>query len=387
METRREFLASTAAGGIAGIIAYGVAPAFAKEVGDKKEITLEQAWKVHKKCLIIDGHDDTLVTRFIRTNENPLDWMKRDLSWHLDIPRMKEGGQRYSAFFNVGDGPRCNIWMISERLFESIEKYPQDIMKVLSSKDMVKASKTGRVGVIMYTEGPTEWFDGKIEILHILYRLGLRGVNISHGEGGNDPQFMQGSPSLSYSHPYTLQEREDHRKNAVGLTPFGLEVVKANNELGIVTDTAHSNDKAFYDVMEHSTIPPIMSHTAVFSIGRSARGMTDDQIKALAAKGGVMGIIFVPMFIDPDPQKASLDRLVDHIIYVRDLVGIDTVGIGTDYDGTAKIVEGVEEVSKLVNLTQRMLARGLTEEEVQKVWGGNFLRVLEQTIDKPLKKT
>jgi membrane dipeptidase len=294
---------------------------------------------------------------------------------------MREGGQHYSAFFNVGDGPKANIWIITERLFKSFEKYPQDIMKVLSSKDMVQAGKTGRVGVIMYTEGPTEWFDGKIEILHILYRLGLRGVNITHGEGGKDPKFMQGSPSLDYGHPYTIQEREDHRKNAVGLTPFGLEVVKADNELGIVTDTAHANDKAFYDVMEHTTLPPIMSHTLAFSLNHSARGMTDDQIKALKARGGVMGIIFASMFLDP----ATIDRVVEHIIYVRDLVGIDTVGIGTDYDGTAKIVSGAEEVSKLVNLTQCMLAHGLTEEEIQKVWGGNFLRILEQTIDKPAK--
>jgi membrane dipeptidase len=257
-------------------------------------------------------------------------------------------------------------------------------MKVLSSKDMVQAGKTGRVGVMMSIESGAKWLEGRLETLHILYRLGVRLVNISHGEGGSDPASLQGTPSLSGR--CTDEQREDNRKNAVGLTPFGMDVLKAENELGIVTDTAHINDKAFYDVMEHSTLPPIMSHTAVFTLGRNARCMTDDQIKALKARGGVMGIMFVPGFLDPDPKKGNIDRVVEHILYVRDMVGIDTVGIGTDYDGTTSIVSEVPDISKLVNLTQCMLAHGLTEEEIQKVWGGNFLRVLQQTIDRPSTK-
>lgn len=161
-------------------------------------------------------------------------------------------------------------------------------------------------------------------------------------------------------------------------------MLKTENELGIVTDLSHTNDKAFFDVIEHTAKPPIMSHTAVFSLSNQYRCLTDDQIKALAAKGGVMGIAFVPEFIDADPRKATIDRVVDHILYVADLVGIDTVGIGSDYDGFDE-TPIVPEVSQLVNLTRAMLARGLTEEEIKKVWGGNFLRVLQQTIDKPEK--
>ena len=97
-----------------------------------------------------------------------------------------------------------------------------------------------------------------------------------------------------------------------------------------------------------------------------------------------MGIVVVPSFIDDDPKKATIDRLVDHILYVADLVGIDTVGFGSDYDGFSEIPV-VPDVSQLVNLTRAMLARGLTEEEIKKFWGGNFLRVLRQTIDKPEK--
>ena len=124
-----------------------------------------------------------------------------------------------------------------------------------------------------------------------------------------------------------------------------------------------------------------MSHTAVFSLCNHWRCLTDDQIKALASAGGAMGIAFAPMFIHPDSEKATIDRLVEHICYVGDLVGIDYVGIGTDFDGLGSTTPVVPDVSQLVLLTRSMLAYGLSEEEIQKVWGGNFLRLLRKNLD------
>lgn len=382
MKTRREFLKNAAMGGMAGIIASGVAPAYSKERSMKNGVSLEQAMEVHKRCLIIDGHNDTPVERVAR-GENPLNWKQRDTAYNTDIPRMKEAGQ-YVGFFIVGDGPVSNVWATIERVLAQIEAYPKDLMPVLSSKDAVHAGKTGKIGVLMAIEGAGRWLEGRLETLHVFYRLGIRAVGITHGEGGKEPTSLQGTPSLYRI--CTPEEREADRKNTVGLTPFGLEVLKASNELGIVTDMSHINDKAFYDVMERSSTPPVMSHTAVFSLCPHARCMTDDQIKALTKAGGVMGIAFAPGFIDTDPKKATIDRVVEHICYVADLVGIDTVGIGTDYDGLGKTVPVVPEVSQLVHLTRSMLAHGLSEKEIQKVWGGNFLRVFQQTIDRPASK-
>jgi membrane dipeptidase len=107
--------------------------------------------------------------------------------------------------------------------------------------------------------------------------------------------------------------------------------------------------------------------------------MTDDQIKALAAAGGVMGIAFVPSFIHP--ERATIDHLAEHVCYVANLVGIEHVAIGSDYDGMGSTVPVVPDVSQLVHLTRSLLAHGLSEEEVRKVWGGNFLRLLQQTLD------
>jgi membrane dipeptidase len=382
METRRVFLQKTAAAGIAGIIASKASPSFSKDRKAREGITIEQAWDLHRKCLIIDGHNDTPVERVAR-KENPMNWMQKDMSYHTDIPRMKGNGQQYTAFMIVGDGPVANVWVTIERVLETIKLYPKDITQVFTSADAIRAGKSGKVGAIFSIEGAAKWLEGRIETLHILYRLGIRLVGITHGEGGKDAASLQGTPSLY--RPCTLAERDADRKNAIGLTPFGMDVVKTENELGIVVDLSHINDKAFYDVIEQSSRPPIMSHTAVFSLCNHARCLTDDQIKALAAKGGVMGIAFAPMFIDEDPAKATIDRVVDHILYAADLVGIDTVGIGTDYDGLGDTIPVVPEVSQLVKLTRAIMSRGMTDEEIKKVWGGNFLRVMQKTIDKPGK--
>ncbi len=381
MKTRRTFLQETAMGGIAAIVASRIAPALAKERNAKGGITMEEAWAVHRKCLIIDAHQDTSVRHFAR-KEDPRDWLKRDTSYHADVPRMREGGQQFVGFFLIEDAAVTDLWTITEFILEQLDSHPETFMRVLSTRDAVLAGETGKIGVLMEIEGPARWLNGNTNIVRLLYRLGLRSMHITHGEGGSEPTFLQGTRSSSG--PCTAADRETQRKTAAGLTPFGLEVVKTQNELGIIVDTAHINDKAFYDVIEHSSTPPIMSHTAVFSQCHNWRCMTDDQIRALAGRGGVMGMVVLPGYIDDDAKKATIDRVVDHILYVADMVGIDTVGFGSDYDGFNE-PPVVPDVSQLVQLTRAMLARGLTEEEIRKFWGGNFLRDMRQVIDKPEK--
>jgi len=378
MKTRRDFLKGTAGGGIAGVLAPGMAPASSKQTRVKKPgISLDQAQAVHNRVLIIDGHNDVPVER-IHRGERPLQWKRRDPAYHTDIPRMKEGGYDV-GFFIVGDGPTANVWVTIEQVLAQIDAYPEDLVLVLSSKDAARAKQAGKIGVLMAIEGAERWLEGKVEVLRILHRLGVRLVGITHGEGGSGPGDLQGTKS-----PYgrcTPEDREAERKNAGGLTAFGREVLKASNELGILTDLAHSNDRTFYEVLESSSRPPIVSHTAVFSLCHQWRCLTDDQIKALAGAGGAMGIAFAPQFIHPDPKQATMDRLVEHICYVGDLVGIDSVGIGSDFDGLGATTPVVPEVSQLVHLTRSMLAHGLSEDEIRKVWGGNFLRLMQKSID------
>jgi len=379
MKTRRDFLKKTSGGAIAGIIASGAAPAFAQSMKRKKgKVSLEDARKLHDKCLIIDGHNDTPVERVSR-GENPMNWMQLDMEYHTDIPRMRDCGQ-YVAFMIVGNGVTADVWVTTELLLQGTETDPKDIALVRSSKDAVRAGKSGKVGMIISVEGIGRWLDGNVDTLRIMHRLGLRLAGITHGEGGSEPHFLQGTKSLYRI--CTMAEREDDRKNAGGLTPFGKDVLKASNEMGILTDLSHINDRAFYDVLEQTSKPCIMSHSAVYALCPHARGMTDDQLKALAQNGGAVGIAFAPQFIDVEPKNATIDRFVEHILYVIDLVGIDYVGIGTDYDGLGRVtIPVIPEVSQLVLLTQSMMEHGMSADEIKQVWGGNFLRLIKANMD------
>jgi len=338
-------------------------------------VSLEEARDVHSRMVIVDGHNDTPVERVGR-GERPLGWMDRDPAYHTDIPRMREGNYT-SAFFIVGNGAVANVWVSAERVIEQIEAHPDALRLATASADILAAKETGQVAVILSVEGIGRWLDGHADILRMLHRLGVRLAGITHGEGGDEPTQLQGSRSPFG--PCEPQDRERERREAVGLTDFGKEILQESNQLGLVTDLAHINDRAFYDVLERSSLSPIMSHTAVFSLCPHWRCLTDDQIRALADVGGVLGVAFAPMFIHP--ETPTVDRVVDHILYAADLVGIDHVGIGTDFDGLGDRTPVIPEVSRLAELTHAMLSRGMSEADIAKVWGGNFMRVLSHTID------
>lgn len=343
-----------------------------------RTIDIAEARAIHDRILVFDGHNDTCVER-VHRGEAPLNWMQRDPAYHMDIPRMQEGGFD-AGFFIVGNGPTADVMFTLERTLAQIDVHPDILRLVLASQDITDAKDQDQIGILMAIEGAQRWLRGEIDMVRLFYRLGIRCLGITHGEGGTDAGagFLQGSKSPFG--PCTLAERETERKDASGLTDFGRKVLRLSNELGLVTDLAHINDRAFYEVLELSTKPVTMTHTAVCALCPHWRCMTDDQIRALAAQGGVLGIAFAPFFIHP--EAATIDRLVEHICYVAELVGVEHVAIGSDYDGLGPIPAVVPDVSQLPLLTQSMLAHGLCEAEIAQIWGGNFLRLLQQTIDR-----
>ena len=338
-------------------------------------ISLQEAREVHRRILVFDGHNDTPVERVAR-GERPFRWAQRDEALHMDIPRLREGGFD-GGFFIVGNGPTAPVLVTIERTLAQIEAAPEALQLVLSSAQVLGAKETGRIGVLMGIEGAGRWLDGELDMVPFYYRLGVRSLGITHGEGGADKGMLQASKSPFG--PCTLAEREAERKNAGGLTDFGREVLQLSNEVGLVTDLAHINDRAFYEVLEGSSLPVAMTHTAAAGLCPHWRCMTDDQIEALAAVGGVMGIAFAPFFIHP--EQATIEGLVDHICYIADLVGIEHVAIGSDFDGLGQTPAVVPSAAELPLLTHAMLQRGLSEAEVAQVWGGNFIRLLQRTID------
>ena len=163
-----------------------------------------------------------------------------------------------------------------------------------------------------------------------------------------------------------------------GLSAFGREVVREMNRLGIIIDVSHASERAFFDVLETSTHPVIASHSSAYSLHPHPRNLTDEQLEALAARGGVVQVCLYNHFLAKD-GKATLRDAIAHIDHVVRLVGIDHVGIGTDFDGDEnQQLPGCRGANELINLTVELLRRGYTADDLEKLWGGNFARVMEQ---------
>lgn len=162
-----------------------------------------------------------------------------------------------------------------------------------------------------------------------------------------------------------------------GLSPFGKEVIAEMNRLGILIDVSHAAESTFYDALEISTQPIIASHSSARTLCDHPRNLTDDQLKALAAKQGVAQVCLYKGFINEDAEKASLTDAVRHINHIVDLIGIDHVGIGSDFDGDGELI-GCRASNELINITVRLLKDGYSENDIAKIWGGNLLRVLSR---------
>lgn len=167
-----------------------------------------------------------------------------------------------------------------------------------------------------------------------------------------------------------------------GLSPFGKEVVRKMNETGVLVDISHAAESTFYDALETSTYPIIASHSSARALCNHPRNLTDEQLKALAEQGGVAQICLYKGFINEDAEKASLSDAIRHIDHIVDLIGINHVGIGSDFDGDGELI-GCRASNELINITMRLLKEGYTENDIAKIWGGNLLRVMNKAQSAP----
>ena len=167
-----------------------------------------------------------------------------------------------------------------------------------------------------------------------------------------------------------------------GLSPFGKEVVRKMNESGILVDISHAAESTFYDALETSAYPIIASHSSARALCNHPRNLTDEQLKALAKQGGVAQICLYKGFINEEAEKASLTDAIRHIDHIVDLIGIDHVGIGSDFDGDGELI-GCRASNELINITMRLLKEGYTENDIAKIWGGNLLRVMNKAQSAP----
>jgi membrane dipeptidase len=243
-----------------------------------------------------------------------------------------------------------------------VEKNKERISICTTFSEIKRTLGQKRIAAVLSIEGG-EPLEGDLGILRIFYRLGVRALGLTQLPRN---QLADGSGEMG---------------SKGGLTTFGRNVIEEMNRLNMIVDVSHLNEKGFWDALDASRATVIASHSNCKALCGHHRNLTDDQIRALAKKKGVMGITYVREFLDEKPDKASVQSVLDHIDHVVNLVGADYVGLGSDYmDMWTNEVKELEDITKVPNITKGLVARGYSEDDIEKILGRNFLRVFEEIL-------
>ena len=359
------------------------------------------ALAVHRRAIIVDGHCDTPY----RLHRHGLHIDERDPEAQVDLETLQQSGITASFFasyvppFYAGRGAaRFAYHLIDLIRAESARR--TDILRFCTdSAGIRKAKKDGRHAIMIGVEGGHA-IEDSLDTLRDFYQRGVRYMTLTHVNTNN-----------------WCDSSGDGGRHG-GLTAFGRQVVATMNDLGMIVDISHVSDDAFYQVADTSRVPIVATHSSCRALCRHPRNMTDDMLRRLARTDGVCMINFFSAFVNdevaqvimsaqrrpsdkgkganeemPDDRQdwasylewfrsigcppAKLDDVADHIIHAAMIAGVDHVGIGSDFDGVPSLPEGLETAAGLPALTARLLERGMAEQEVEKVLGGNFMRAFE----------
>jgi membrane dipeptidase len=307
--------------------------------------------------IIVDAHCDTITT--IMQKKEQL----RENKGHIDLDRLKKYDsfvQFFAAFISpehAKKGALCRAIDIIDRLYREIEINNNDIMLCRNYNDISAAMQSGKVAAVLTIEGG-DALEGSLSALRMLYELGVRGI------------------TLTWNYRNQIADGVADSCTGGGLTQFGREVVAEMNRLGMMVDVSHLSEAGFWDVINTSKAPVIASHSNAKKLCNHRRNLTDEQLLALKNKGGVTGINLCPDFIC-STGKSSMKHVLDHIEHIVALTGSDTLGFGADYDGIDDTPQGLEGVECLKDLLNELLKLNYSETLVNKIAGGNFLRVIK----------
>ncbi|HEX6988154.1 MAG TPA: dipeptidase [Bacillota bacterium] len=314
---------------------------------------------LHREAVVVDAHCDTLMD--LVAGRRRLG--QRGPGGHVDLPRLREGGVSVQFFAHYiephykPDRALRRFLELHDAFLREADANANSMAVVTSWSELEQALADGRLAAVVSIEGG-EAIAGSLEVLRALHRLGVRAIGLTWNER-ND-----------------IADGVGEAHSPGGLTRFGRQVVAEMNRLGMLVDVSHLSEPSFWDVLEVSSRPVIASHSNARAVCDHVRNLTDEQIRALSVNGGVMGLNFCPPFVHP--HRADVERVVDHALHVLDLVGPDHLGLGSDFDGIQETPAGLEDVTRLPRLTETLLRRGVDEDSVCKILGGNFLRVFRQ---------
>jgi membrane dipeptidase len=367
---------------------------------------LDQARSIHRSAISVDGHCDTPYR--LKRQRIPLGRNHHEAQ--VDLEMLLDSGLSASFFVSyvppayAGRGAARFADELIDVIDQQASLYPESLMRADGTESIRQAKRQGKVALLIGIEGGHA-IEDSIETLDRFYRRGARYLTLTHVNTNN-----------------WADSSGDEARHG-GLTPFGREVVRAMNDLGMIVDISHVADSTFYHALETSRVPIIASHSSCRALARHPRNLTDAMLKDLASAGGICMINFFSAFIDdaaaqtflaarsdgsakqgdpiPDDEEdwqafgrwyetlncppGTLDQVADHIVHAASVTGVEAVGIGSDFDGVPVLPEGLENISRLPWLTARLLARGFHPSEVDLILGGNFMRTFE-TIERGAKR-
>jgi len=319
--------------------------------------SFREAHTTHDRVLTLDTHCDTPM--FFPQG---IHFEQRDPKILVDLHKMTEGCQDATIMVAYLPQPTENPTAFADSIFDQIEVIVgqnSDYVRIANTpRDLWMNKHQGLKSIMLGIENGIA-IDGKLENLQHFVDRGIVYMTLCHN-GDND--ICDSASKTQHTHH--------------GVSAFGEQVIKEMNRLGVLVDMSHAGEESFYQALEISSKPIVCSHSSARALCDHPRNLTDDQMRALAQKGGVAQTTIYHGFLKKDGE-ATINDVIAHLEHAIDVMGIDHVGLGTDFDGDGG-VRGLADSSELINFTRRLLARRFSEHDIQKIWGGNFLRVMEE---------
>lgn len=385
------------------ILAAFVASCAAPEAAQPEAQEGDRARHLHQETPLIDGHNDLPweYREKVQRKFSQLDVRNPQPGLMTDIARLRQGGvggQFWSVYvpvdFEGADAVPATMEEI-DTVYELARRYPDVFEIALTADDVERVFASGKIASLIGMEGGHS-IDDSLGTLRMFYRLGARYMTLTHGKNTAWADSATDDPVHG------------------GLTDFGKEVVREMNRLGMLVDLSHVSPATMNDALDVTEAPVIFSHSSSRALCNHPRNVPDDVLKRLPGNGGVVMVTFVPSFISPEVKahddaregerkrlralvdssearvsagldawdaghpapRATLSQVADHIDHIREVAGIDHIGLGSDFDGITSVPQGLEDVSKFIDLTRELLRRGYGDEDVQKILGRNVLRVM-----------
>ena len=370
------------------------------------EDPVERAKALHARVPLIDGHNDLpwQIRRKANRDVWSIDINEPQPDFHTDIPRLREGmlgAQFWSVYVPVSmqgkEATRATMEEI-DIVYQMIERYPDTFQLATTADEVEAAFAAGKIASMMGIEGGHS-IDSSLGALRMFHQLGVRYMTLTHSR--NIPWADSATDTVGVD----------------GLTEFGKEVVREMNRLGMLVDLSHVSPATMGDALDVTEAPVIFSHSSAFAMCNHVRNVPDDILVRLAENNGVIMVTFVPGYISEETRlhsvrrneererlaampgstdetvaediaawneanptpPATLVQVADHIDHIRQVIGVDYIGIGGDYDGISTVIVGLEDVSTYPELTAELVRRGYSDEDIMKILGRNVLRVMRES--------